>query len=116
MRTRARKRDVRFEVIDGDLVRTVAFPDRPGYVHRCRREAFEEVARTIDERGDEGFTLETLAEATGLPSTQVNVALEFLKECGCVQTRLRRNYPASTVLFEDAMTEYYALAEGAPDE
>ena len=116
MRTRARQRDIRFEVIDGDLVRTVPFPDRPGYVHRYRREAFEEVAHVIDERGHEGFTLVTLAEATGLPSTQVNVALEFLKQRGCVETRLRRNHPASTVLFEGAMIEYCALAEGGPDQ
>jgi hypothetical protein len=39
--------------------------------------------------------------------------LEFLKERGCLVTRLRRSHPASTFLFEDAMTEYHALAEGA---
>jgi hypothetical protein len=43
------------------------------------------------------------------------VALAFMKERGCVVTRYRRNYAASRCLFEDAMTEYWALAEKADE-
>ena len=110
-RYRDEDRDVRFEVVDGHLVRTVVLPDGRGYVHRCTRETFEAVAHAIDERGDEGVTLDPLAEALDAPSTQANVALEFLKERGCVVTRGRRNYPASNVLFEDAMTEFCYLRD-----
>ena len=52
-----------------------------------------------------------LARSLDAPYTQVNVALGFLKERGCLVTRLRRHYPASTFLFEDAITEYFARAE-----
>ena len=113
MRRRYRddQRDVRFEVIDGHLIRTVVLPDGRSYVHRCTRETFEAVAHGVEERSGAGVTLEPLAEALDAPSTQVNVALEFLKERGCVVTRSRRNYPASDVLFEDAMTEFCFLAD-----
>ena len=52
---------------------------------------------------------------TNLPATQISVALEFLKERGCVETRCRRNYPATTTLFEDAMVEYHVLADRPVD-
>jgi len=110
---RTRSRDVRFEVLDDRLVRTVRLADGREYVHRCTRRVYEEVARAIEEAGPAGVTLFPLAEAIDAPYTQVNVAFEFLKERGCVVTRLRRSYPASTFLFEDAMIEYLALAEGA---
>ncbi len=112
---RDNERDVRFEIVDGRLVRTVTLPDGRSYMHRCGREAFEAVAHGVDELGDQGVTLEPLAEALDLPNTQVNVALEFMKERGCLVTRGRRNYPSSDVLFEDAMTEFYALADGAKE-
>ncbi|MEX2387733.1 MAG: hypothetical protein WD534_07635 [Phycisphaeraceae bacterium] len=119
MRDRARQRAVTFDVIDDTLVRTVAFPfsDREGYIHRCTRKVYEDVAYAIQERGTsggEGVTLDSLVEALDAPFTQVNVALEFMKERGCVVTRGRRSYPASTCLYEDAMVEYLFLAE-APD-
>ena len=110
-RYRDEDRDVRFEVVDGRLVRTVVLPDGRGYVHRCTGETFQAVAHAIEERADEGVTLEPLAEALDAPCTQVNVALEFLKERGCVVTRGRRNYPASNALFEDAMTEFCYLRD-----
>jgi len=113
MRRRYRddQRDVRFEVLDGRLVRTVVLPGGRSYVHRCTREVFEAVARAIEERADEGVTLDPLAQSLDAPATQVNVALEFLKERGCVVTRCRRNFPASDVLFEDAMTEFCYLRD-----
>ena len=110
-RYRDNERNVLFEVTDGRLVRTVVLPDGRSYVHRCTGETFQAVAHAIEERAAEGVTLDPLAKALDAPSTQVNVALEFLKERGCVVTRGRRNYPASDVLFEGAMTEFTFLAD-----
>ena len=45
--------------------------------------------------------------------TFMAVALAFMKERGCVVTRYRRNYPASDVLFEDAMIEFCAFSAAA---
>lgn len=103
-----------FDVVDDHLVRTVYFPDGRSYTHRCTRATFEAVAHAIEEHAKEGVTLESLAEALDLPFTQVNVALEFMKERGCIVTPSgggRRSYPASGCLFEDAMCEYTFLAE-----
>lgn len=110
-RNRHRDRDVTFDVVDGVLERKVIFPDGRSYTHRCTRQVFEEVAHAIEESAIDGITLDPLAKALDLPFTQVNVALEFMKECGCVVTRGRRNYPASNCLFEDAMCEFTFLAE-----
>jgi len=111
MPTRHRERNVIFDVVDGVLERRVIFPDGRTYTHRCTRDVYEEVAHAIEERGAQGVTLDPLAKALDLPFTQVNVALEFMKERGCVVTRGRRNYPASNCLFEDAMVEFTFLAE-----
>ncbi|MBI1373337.1 MAG: hypothetical protein GC159_11455 [Phycisphaera sp.] len=111
MGTRHRQRNVIFDVVDGVLERKVIFPDGRTYTHRCTRQVFEEVAHAIEERGAQGVTLDPLAKALDLPFTQVNVALEFMKERGCVVTRGRRNYPASNFLYEDAMIEFTFLAE-----
>lgn len=105
------QRQIDFAVIDGHLVRTVTKPDGGTYVHRCTRKVYEDVAHAIEEWAAEGVTLDPLTEALDAPFTQVNVALEFMKERGCVVTRWRRNYPASQALFEDAMVEFWALAE-----
>ncbi len=112
MRQRRQRRDVQFAVIDGRLVQTVTPRGGRPYVHRCTRGVFEAVCRAMEACRAAGATMQTLAEAIDAPYTQVNVALEFLKERGCLETRLRRSYPASDVLFEDAMTEFFALAEG----
>ncbi|MBI1371812.1 MAG: hypothetical protein GC159_03505 [Phycisphaera sp.] len=111
MATRHRDRNVIFDVVDGVLTRTVAFSDGRSYTHRCTREVFEEVAYAIEQRATEGATLDPLAKALDLPFTQVNVAMEFMKERGCVVTRGRRNYPASIAMYEDAMCEFTFLAE-----
>ncbi len=100
-----------FEVIDGHLVRKVVPVRGEPYEHRCPRHAFENVAQVADEFGTSGFTLDDLAEWAAVTHTQAAVALAFMKERGCVETRYRRNYPASSCLFEDAMTEYHDLAE-----
>ena len=114
MATRHRQRNVMFDVVDDHLVRTVAFPDGRSYTHRCTRQVFEDVAHTIAERatsGGQGVTLEPLVRTMDAPHTQVSVALEFVLERGCFSTRLRRHYPASVCLFEDAMCEFLFLAE-----
>jgi len=107
---RARKRDVRFTVERGMLVRYVTLDDGREYVHRASLAAIKEVAWYAEEHAKEGVTTGELWEALpDYPATQLSVALEFLKERGCVVTEGRRNFPASNVLFEDAMVEYYAL-------
>jgi hypothetical protein len=110
MRSRLNTRSIRYEVVDDHLVRTVTKADGRSYVHRCTRRVFEDVLHVIEAQPGP-FTVTSLAHAADAAFTQVNVALEFLKERGCVETRLRRNYRASDVLFEDAMCEWCALAE-----
>ena len=114
MKTNMRQRDVQFFVQDGCLVRTVSGTGGNGrtYTHRCLRKVFETVAHAIDEtpmQGD-GTTLMIISRQENLPFTQVNVALEFLKERGIVDVRHRRCYPGTTSVFEDAMVEFLALA------
>jgi hypothetical protein len=119
MPTRSRNRIVNFDVVDDHLEMTVTFPDasQSGYVHRCTRDIFREVAFTIEQhaapgpRGSGGVTLNDLVAAMDAPFTQVNVALSFMKERGCVEVRHRRSYPASDALYEDAMIEFSYLAE-----
>jgi hypothetical protein len=109
---RARKCDVRFTVERGMLVRYVTLDDGREYVHRASLDSIEEVAWYAEENAKEGVTTGELWEALpNFPATQISVALDFLKDRGCVVTECRRNYPASNILFEDAMVEYYALAE-----
>ncbi len=112
---RAPARSEHFSVAHGHLVRSVVPLRGDPYEHRCTRASFEAVARAAEmfglEVGDPGFTLDELATAADAPFTQAAVALAFMKERGCVATRYRRSYAASACLFEDAMTEYWALAE-----
>jgi len=69
------------------------------------------VIRTIEERGDDGITTNELCEALpDVPCSRVSVALDFLKERGCV-VEGRRSVGRSGVLFEDALCEWHALAE-----
>jgi hypothetical protein len=105
----------------GNLVRSVVPKRGKPYEHKCRKESFEEVAYTADEMAAEGtpIKLEPLAARTGLPSTQVAVALAFLLERGCLVTENRMHYPAGGnqkpgQVSLDAITEYHALAEGSP--
>ena len=109
--TTTRERIETFEVADGHLIRKVVPMRGEPYEHRCPKDSFEQIAHAIDEAGDAGFTLESLAEAEDLPFTRVAVALAFVKERGVVETRYRRNYAATDSVHLDAMTEYHALAE-----
>jgi hypothetical protein len=103
----------------GNLVRSVVPKRGKPYQHRCAKQSFEEVAYAADEIGDEGITIDKLVARTGLPSTQVAVALAFLKERGCIDTEHRISYPSPGnqkpgQVSTDAMIEYHALAEGSP--
>jgi hypothetical protein len=113
--SKLKNRAVRFIVEDGCLVRTVTSDagDGRGYTHRCDKAVFETVAHAMDEvpPEGEGTTLTEIVRQEKLPYTQVNVALEFLKERGIVEVRHRRCYPASPAVHLDAMVEYHALRE-----
>jgi len=122
MPSRHRNRIVTFDVVDDHLEMKVTFPDASDirgrgrdYIHRCTRDVFREVAFTIEEQaaapGSCGTTLEELVAAMDAPFTQVNVALAFMKDRGCVEVRRRRTYPASDAVYEDAMIEFMYLAE-----
>jgi hypothetical protein len=105
-------RDESFSVDrEGALVRSVVPRRGEPYQHRCFPGTFEAVAHAADRAAGEGFTLEEVVEAEGLPFSQVATALAFLKERGCVITEGRRSYAAGPGAFEDAMTEYHALRE-----
>jgi hypothetical protein len=104
------RRQIRWEVERSRLVRHVELKDGRNYTHRCELATLKEVCWYVEEHATEGITTGELWDALpDLPATQLSVALEFLKERGIVATRGRRNYPASDCLFEDAMTEFYAL-------
>jgi hypothetical protein len=99
----------------GCLVRSVT-PRLPGkaYEHRCTPASYQHVANEVDELGDAGFTGEDLVARTGLPFTQVMVALAFMRERGCVVTEHKRHYPPpgqTGGVHADAMLEYCALRE-----
>ncbi len=92
------------------MIRTVTLSDGRQYEHRCSRENFEAVLYHLQEQGE--GTMPGIAQWLELPYTQVDVALGFLKERGCVTVFSRRSHPASKFLFEDGMTEWYALVYG----
>lgn len=105
-----KNRRVRFELDRGRLVRHVELADGRTYTHRCSLDALKEVAWHVEEHAQDGVTTNELWDALpNFPATQLSVALEFLKERGLVETRGRRNYPASDILFEEAMVEFHAL-------
>ncbi|MEQ8850156.1 MAG: hypothetical protein RIB32_00060 [Phycisphaerales bacterium] len=99
---------------DGSLVRSVVPRVGSPYEHRCTMWAFKRVCWRFDEHG-EGDTVETLAAAAQIPVTQAATALAFLLERGIVTTERRRNFPATTDVHLDGMTEYHALRENGAE-
>ena len=95
---------------DSSLARTVTQANGRSYTHTCPLPTLEAVAWVFTERSTEGHNLTTLVRDLDLPSTQINVALEFLKERGCVLSCNRLNYAAGDSVYEDALTEFWALA------
>lgn len=91
-------------------MRTVTPPDGYRYIHTCSKAVYEATARAIEDHGKDGVVGKVIADELDLSFTQVYTALSFLVERGCVVVEGRRNFPASDVLFEDAMVEYHALA------
>lgn len=108
---RASERDEAFWVDEaGFLVRTVR-PQRGGpYQHRCPAAAFKAVAHAAEDMHT-GITLERLQAATGVPFSQVAVAIAFLKDRGCLTPGSGRTHIAAAGLHLDAMAEYWALRE-----
>ncbi len=99
-----------FTVEDGHLVRTVHCKGGSSYQHRCSLDAYKAVVHHLDDHAAEGVTTNDLWDGLpDVPCTQASVALAVLKERGCIKVRWRRCYPASAVLFEDAMIEFHAL-------
>jgi len=96
----------------GDLARAVVPARGQPYEHRCPYDALQAVAYEVDS-AKVPFTLSTLQAATGLPFTQVAVALAFFKERGIAVPAGRRMHISRAGAFEDAMVEYHALREGA---
>ena len=105
-----------FSIADGDLLRSVVPRRGKPYEHRCPLAAFEQVAYAVEELGDGGGTIHELvaheaASGRYVSFTNVAVALAFLRERSIIDVRRRRNYPATTNVHLDAMTEFHALAE-----
>jgi hypothetical protein len=92
------------------LHRTVARDDGKHYAHTCTMKVYQEVAHTLEE-STEPTTLLEIAQRRELLFTQVNVALEFLKERGLIEIVRRRSQIASKTFFEDAMCEFHALTD-----
>lgn len=110
MRRSSRNRTVSFAVVGDVLEQGVCFPDDHAYTHRCPRKSYEAVAHAVEEGGRSGFTLEEIAGKEDLPTSQVNCAMAYLLERGCIEKRGRQNYAAHGYGYEDAMIEYCALA------
>ena len=111
---RRSQRHVVFEVCRNRLVRHVRLTDGRGYTHHCTLDVLRHVAWCIKQCGPDGVTTNELWDALpDLPCTQISVALDFLKDRGCVEARGRRSYAASSTLYEDALTEFHFLAQVA---
>ena len=110
-RIRRGERQGGFRMVHGVLVRTVTRPDGRSYQHTCTFESFADVARFIEAHRAEGVTTTDLLPAMDdTPCTQATVALEFLKDRGCVDVERRRCFPTSECFFENALCEWHALA------
>jgi hypothetical protein len=96
-------------MVRGVLVRTVALPGGRTYQHTCTLESFADVSRFVEEHGRNGVTTGMLWKQLDVPCTQATVALEFLKDRGCVEVERRRCWPASGFVFEDGLCEWHAL-------
>jgi len=110
-RARRADRQCEFRIVDGVMYRTVVLTDGRSYRHTCTFESFADVARFIDDNAAKGVTTTDLwDDLEETPCTQATVALEFLKDRGCVNVERRRCWPASDSFFEDALCEWHSLA------
>jgi hypothetical protein len=107
---RRAERHCEFRIVRDVMVRTAMLSDGRSYQHTCTLESFADVARFIEEHRAEGVTTTDLwGQLDDTPCTQATVALEFLKERGCVDVERRRCFPTSGCFFEDALCEWHAL-------
>jgi hypothetical protein len=122
--TVAPTRDETFQVEDGYLVRKVVPRRGEPYEHRCPLDAYRELAWAAIDLAADGFTVETLTDQVRdrpreehddrepwASYTNAAVAIAFWKERGLLDIRRRRNHVDDGFFFEDAMIEFYALAE-----
>jgi predicted Rossmann fold nucleotide-binding protein DprA/Smf involved in DNA uptake len=107
-----------FRIEHGALIRSVIPRKGKPYEHACTLAVYEAVAHAIDELEGEPTALDELVAQTGLPHSQVNVAMAFLKERGCIVPVRGRKHAAADggagCVHLDAMTEYHALKDGSP--
>jgi hypothetical protein len=110
-RIRRADRQCEFRIVHGVMHRTVALAEGRSYQHACTFDSFAGVAWFIEEHAAKGVTTTDLWDRLeDTPCTQATVALEFLKERGCVDVGGRRCWPTSDSFFEDALCEWHALA------
>lgn len=104
-----RTRTISYSVTDdGSLRRTVLLSDGTTYTHHCSRQVYEAVAFAMED--GQGHTGQELSRTLDEPFTQVDVAFQFMKDRGVIETKhKRRSYAASRCVYEDAMIEYLAL-------
>jgi len=109
-----RTRTVNYSIEDDYLRRAVTRSDGKSYAHHCSREVYEAVAYAMED--GQGHTGQELSKTLDLPFTQVDVAFQFMKDRGVIETRRkRRSYAASRCVYEDAMVEFLALAGANAD-
>ena len=106
-----RSRTIEYTVIDGNFLRrTTTLSDGTAYTHHCPRGIYEAVAYAMED--GKGHTGSETAETLDLPYSAVDVAFQFMKDRGIIETRhRRRSFGASKCVFEDAMLEFHALRE-----
>jgi hypothetical protein len=105
-------RQLTFEVRHHQLLRHVRLGDGRQYTQACTLAVFEQVAWEVQERAAAGVSTGELWKAfPALPYTQINVALAFLAEQGCLARIGKRSYPLSPTVYEDALEQFYYLAE-----
>ena len=117
MRRNFTNRIIEHRVVDDHLERQVTLPNGRSYMHRCSKKVFQDVAYYLLEHPTRALTMSSVASAIDAPFTQVNVALELLKERGILETRRRLSYVGECyrdVVYEHAMVEFLALEAGQP--
>jgi len=104
--------DETFVIENDHLVRAVVPKRGRPYEQTCTTQVYDDVAYAIEQMGACAFTGEEIRGRLDAPSTQVFVALAFLKERSCiVPVRGRRHQAAANYLYEDALIEWHALRE-----
>jgi len=93
--------------LDGDFLIRKVVTCTGHYSHKCSLRSFKEVLHYLEL--NDGVTSNTMWNELDIPCTQISVALAFLKERGCVVVDGRKVYSSSDVLYEDGMTELYAM-------